>query len=407
MKPSERDAIRALLPGQTLTVDGVEIQRRPDGDLRYLINAVVDNRRIHRVVGYQSQGMNFHQARDHVERLRIEAREHRLAVPPKGHKQPVTLRAAAALYIARLKETNGKNIAKKEAQLAQHITRLLGDLRLAALDGAAIEKYRRTRRAEGAAPSTCNRELSVVSHLISVAVEAKWIAARPCAVRKEKEFRRHRIALTDEEAARLMAAAVEDIDQQCWLFVAFGLNTAMRTSEILSCRFEQVDFTGLRLHIPEAKAGQRIQPITPELRDVLLREREMADDPDGWIFPAVRAPLSAGGRRTRIDRSFARAVKAAGLTGIVTPHSMRHTAITKLIQAGVDLPTVQRISGHKTIGMVMEYAHVHAPHIDRAMRVLGKGLCLSLPLVYHDGAEGSEEPPETTAQVIDITKRRG
>ena len=53
---------------------------------------------------------------------------------------------------------------------------------------------------------------------------------------------------------------------------------------------------------------------------------------------------------------------------------MRHTAITKLVKAGIDLPTIQRISGHKTLAMVLRYTHVHGPHIDEAMRVIGRGL---------------------------------
>ena len=64
-----------------------------------------------------------------------------------------------------------------------------------------------------------------------------------------------------------------------------------------------------------------------------------------------------------MDRPFRDAVEAAGLDpGLVTPHVMRHTAITKLVQAGVDLPTVQRVSGHKTLAMVLRYTHVHGRH---------------------------------------------
>src|SRR6266513_1837978 len=51
---------------------------------------------------------------------------------------------------------------------------------------------------------------------------------------------------------------------------------------------------------------------------------------------------------------------------------MRHTAITKLVQAGVDLPTIQKISGHKTLAMVLRYVHVHGRHIDQAIRALGR-----------------------------------
>ncbi len=127
--------------------------------------------------------------------------------------------------------------------------------------------------------------------------------------------------------------------------------------------------------MPEAKAGQREQPITAELADVLKREREMRDDQDGWIFPSVRPDLSKQGHRTRMDRPFQRAVETAGLDPEkVTPHVLRHTAITDLVQSGADLPTIQKISGHKTLAMVLRYAHVRGPHIDRAVKAIGRGL---------------------------------
>jgi hypothetical protein len=76
-----------------------------------------------------------------------------------------------------------------------------------------------------------------------------------------------------------------------------------------------------------------------------------------------------------MGQPFRDAVKAAGLDPeLITPHVMRHTAITKLVQAGVDLPTVQRISGHKTLAMVLRYAHVHGRHIDQAIQALGRKL---------------------------------
>ena len=51
----------------------------------------------------------------------------------------------------------------------------------------------------------------------------------------------------------------------------------------------------------------------------------------------------------------------------VSPNTLRHTAITHLVQAGVDLPTVKRISGHKTLAMVERYAHANGEHIQSAM----------------------------------------
>jgi site-specific recombinase XerD len=69
-----------------------------------------------------------------------------------------------------------------------------------------------------------------------------------------------------------------------------------------------------------------------------------------------------------VKKAFARVVQDAGLDKReVTPHTLRHTAITHLVQAGVDLPTVQRISGHKTLDMVLRYSHQNNEHIHSAI----------------------------------------
>jgi len=147
-----------------------------------------------------------------------------------------------------------------------------------------------------------------------------------------------------------------------------------------------------RLFIPDAKAGQREQPITPELASILAGEREMRDDRVGWIFPSPHAD-SAAGHRSHMQRPFREAVKIAGLDPeLVTPHVMRHTAITKLVQAGVDLPTVQRISGHKTLAMVLRYTHVHGPHIDDAITALGR--TLPVPSANAITRELHKRPPQ-------------
>jgi site-specific recombinase XerD len=54
----------------------------------------------------------------------------------------------------------------------------------------------------------------------------------------------------------------------------------------------------------------------------------------------------------------------------VTPHILRHTAITGLVKAGVDLPTIQRISGHKTLAMVLRYTQLTDDHIDDSVAKL-------------------------------------
>ncbi|HZA28155.1 MAG TPA: tyrosine-type recombinase/integrase, partial [Gammaproteobacteria bacterium] len=89
-----------------------------------------------------------------------------------------------------------------------------------------------------------------------------------------------------------------------------------------------------------------------------------------WLFPAKD---SKTGHAVAIEKAFRRVVAAAGLdTKEVVRHTLRHTAISHLVQAGVDLPTVQRISGHKTLQMVVRYSHQNSDHIQAAMDKLDK-----------------------------------
>jgi integrase len=112
--------------------------------------------------------------------------------------------------------------------------------------------------------------------------------------------------------------------------------------EILSIRREDVDLQRRVIHIPRAKAGARIQPITAHLADFI--DGFLSTLPQGtpWLFPS----MAAKDRHTVcIRKPFRRVVEAAGLNpDEVVRHTLRHTAITHLIQAGVDLPTVKRIS---------------------------------------------------------------
>ena len=369
-----RPSIRSLKPGEKITEHGINAERLNNGDIRYSVNVMVDGQRIHRVIGRESEGVTRSQCEKFIEGRRTEAREGRLSLP-KGRKTHVTFTKAADDYVKRLEDTGGKNITIKRRQLEKHIKPFFGSQRLNSVTTFTVDRYKKRRQEAGANNGTINRELATLSHLFTRAVDWKWIKERPCRWQTLTERAGRIVALNDEQAEALLQAAIEDEDPDCWLFVLFGLNTAMRHSEILRTRFDQIDFDKLRLYIPNAKAGEREQPITRELASTLRQEREMREDRDGWIFSSPRPKGSSTGHRHRMDKAFRRAVVAAELDPeTVTPHVMRHTAITNLVQAGVDLPTIQKISGHKTLAMVLRYTHVHGRHIDEAIKAIGRSV---------------------------------
>jgi integrase len=181
---------------------------------------------------------------------------------------------------------------------------------------------------------------------------------------REPDNRRNRI-LTHEEEEALLAAALMDSNTYAWLFAKIGLSTGLRHSEILSARFDGFDRKRRRLRVRVKGGHIREQPLSEEITAILEREGEMAGDPDGWIFPSRK---SASGHIEDMKAAFRRCVIRAGLgPKEVIPHTMRHTAISNLAAAGADIPTIQAFSGHRSLKMVMRYAHSVDRRVDEAI----------------------------------------
>jgi integrase len=148
------------------------------------------------------------------------------------------------------------------------------------------------------------------------------------------------------------------------LFIKIGLATGLRHSEILSARFEHFNQTRRRLGVC-VKGGKWRQQPARGITNILAKEREMAPDQDGWIFPSK---ITVSGHIEQMNAAFTRCVKHAGLDPkAVTPHVMRHTAITRLAVSGADIKTIQEFSGHESLQMVLRYAHAQDRAVDRAL----------------------------------------
>lgn len=396
-----RPAIRAMQSGDRLQEHAITADKLANGDVRYSVNLMADGQRVHRVIGRESEGVTREQAERAIESIRTKAREGRLDLP-KGRKIHRTFAEAADEYLTRLEESGGKNLKPKRMHLRRHLTPYFGSQRVDQLKSFALLTYRKKRRDAGASDATVNREMATLSHLLKSAVRWEWFGRdRLPEIPKEAEASGAIVVLNEKQAAALMKGAMQDQDGRLWLFVMFGLGAAMRHREILRVRYSQIDFDNRRIFIPEAKAGEREQPITATLAAALKRQRAMEEDRDGWVFPTLIPGQSKNGHRTNMARPFSRAVVRAGLDpDKVTPHTMRHTAITRLVKAGVDLPTIQRISGHKTLAMVLRYVHVHGEHIDAAIDKLNDSFSDAITPELHTPA--IPDQPET-GKVIGIT----
>lgn len=364
-----RPAIRALSGGDKLHEHGITAERLASGDIRFSINVMVDGQRIHRVVGRESEGVTREQAERTIETLRTKAREGRLDLPT-GRKVHRTFAEATEAYLEQIQHhpKHGRNLGPKTRHIRQQLAPYFKAQRPDKLTDFAISHYIKHRKEAGASTATINRELSTLSHFLNRAVEWKWLRAdqRP-KIAKGAETRKKIVVLSAADQKALMKAAIGDQDPLTWLFAAIALGTGMRHSEILRIKWSDIDPDNRRIYIGKAKAGQREQPIPAALATTLVKEREQIGKADAYLFPTARSDAKHA-HRLAMSAQFRRAVIRAKLDpSKVTPHVLRHTAITGLVRAGVDLPTIQRISGHKTLAMVLRYTHLSDDHIDQAV----------------------------------------
>jgi integrase len=382
-----RLSIRGLRAGGEISEHGITFERLPNGDGLFTINVMVDGQRIHRTIGKESDGTTRTQAEDFIEKVRRDAREDRLSLP-KGRKIALSFRDAAAKYLAKLEEEGGRDLVMKRQRLTLHLVPFFGDRPLSKISNFDIDRYKKQRLQEDAmrggdrrsenanatqrahppsktSPGSVNRELAVLSHLFNKAIEWKWIDRRPAKITRLKEGAGRITYLTVDQVQRLLEAAKRDQNWQIYPFIVIALETSMRRMEVLSIRREHVDLQRRIIYVPKAKAGAREQPITAHLAQFLAAHIAALPKGTPWLFPS---PAAREGHTIDIRKPFRRVVVAAEMNPAeVLRHTLRHTAITHLVQAGVDLPTVKRISGHKTLAMVEKYSHQNGEHIQAAM----------------------------------------
>lgn len=358
--------MRKLQPGYSIVENGIVYEKLLDGDGKFRIEMRIDGQRVKRVVGKESEGITKEAVIDIIFHFRMESRTNKLNLPA-NRKTHATLAEIGEMYLSRLQDSGGRNLSEKTRHLNKALLPILGHKSLSRLSTHDIDMFKKKRAQTGVKPSTINRELETLSHVISQAVEWGWINQRPCRIVHLRENNGRIIYLTHEQINRLLEVAKQDPNRHIYLFIMIGIQTGMRAGEIMSIEKANIDLAREFIYIPQAKAGAREQPITPLLKQILADHLSKPAYQGQWLFPS---PLGMGHIQD-IRRPFKRVVKAAGLCPKqVVRHTLRHTAITHLVQSGIDLLTVKRISGHRTLAMVERYAHQSGDHIKAAMSKL-------------------------------------
>ncbi|MDZ4734448.1 MAG: site-specific integrase [Nitrospirota bacterium] len=250
---------------------------------------------------------------------------------------------------------------------AQRLIRTFGDLTLQEMRPSLLAAYKATRRAEGAAAKTINHDLSLLGHAFQLAVkEWEWVAENPVhKVSKEKVRNLIERWLTVEEEQRLLAASPGWLQE----IIVFAINTGFRQSEILNLQWGQVDLFRRTITLLEQKNGGRdTLPVNATTLEVLKARAKVRSRTTDYVFSN-----GAGNRRDARDllRVFYPAMQQADVRRFRF-HDLRHTFATRLVQAGADIYTVQKLGRWKTISMVQRYAHHHAESLRAGIEILDR-----------------------------------
>ena len=169
--------------------------------------------------------------------------------------------------------------------------------------------------------------------------------------------------LSREEVGRLIEAS-SSLFARTLLMVLYG--TGMRRSEVARLKIADIDSQRMIVHVVDGKGHKdRDLPLSPTLLET-LRAHWRWLKPRTYLFPSrlhreIEQPITD----KIVWRACREAARRAGLAKRVTPHLIRHSWATHLLEAGTDLRTIQLLLGHEDLEVTARYLHLSAPRLQQ------------------------------------------
>jgi site-specific recombinase XerD len=179
--------------------------------------------------------------------------------------------------------------------------------------------------------------------------------------------RRHKLpcVLSPAEVVRLFEAASPGRNR---VLLQTAYACGLRLGELLHLQVTDIDSARMVVHVHQGKGGKdRLVPLSARLLEE-LRGYWRFYRPRPWLFPG------AGGKRplhpANVQRLCRRLLPKAGITKPITPHTLRHSFATHLLEAGVDVVTLQRILGHRDLQTTAHYLHLSTERLRQTPSLL-------------------------------------
>ena len=190
-----------------------------------------------------------------------------------------------------------------------------------------------------------------------------------------KDRRRLPTVLSREEVSRLINAA-GTLFRRTLLVTLYG--TGMRRSELAHLKVGDIDSQRMIIRVVAGKGGKdRDLPLSPTLLET-LREYWRWRKPKLYMFPTRTRglPMEEPISDKTVWIACSEAARRAGINKRVTPHTLRHSWATHLLEAGTDLRTIQVLLGHGDLETTAQYLHLSRRHLQAVTNPLD-GLTLT------------------------------
>lgn len=243
----------------------------------------------------------------------------------------------------------------RTAQAVTHFSKLFGDKKLNEISASDIDIFKQRRLSDGVKLGTIVRDLVVIRHLFNFAYNRRLFFGRnPVkeAGLEQVNDKKERV-LTASEQEKLLKNSHPELAS----IVKIALNSGLRRDEVLFLKWEWINMSEGYITLPlthtKSKKARRI-PVNGIVRQILrVANLESGRPEEGPVF---HVSGTEQGARTWLQREFKRACIKAGIEGLRF-HDLRHTAATRLVEAGIPLHAVAELLGHSSVRMTERYSH--------------------------------------------------
>ena len=168
------------------------------------------------------------------------------------------------------------------------------------------------------------------------------------------------VVLSHEELHRLIHSVA---NVKHLLIIVIAYSAGLRVSEVVRLRTEDVDRGRRMIHVRGGKGGKDRYTLLADAAMPILETYLSAVATSGWLFPGGRPERHLTARS--VQKVVERASRRAGIGKHVTPHVLRHSFATHLLESGTDIRFIQELLGHASLRTTEIYTHVSRRDLER------------------------------------------